>query len=198
MTTPSTESVSGLRRRLIATAGLVALSSQTSFALADGMGPVRPRRAAPSLQLRRDDGRSVTLADQLKGSVTAVQLMFTGCSAVCPLQGALFASLQAALSAQSMRDVRLLSLSIDPLGDSPAALSGWLKQYGANAHWSGAAPTAADLDRMLDFLGKRGQTLGDRHTTELHLFDPEGRLAWRTSGLPPVAEVIAALTQLRA
>ncbi len=138
------------------------------------------------------------MAEQLAGGVTVVQLMFTGCSAVCPLQGALFASLQAALSARAMGDVRLLSLSIDPLGDSPAALRAWLKQYGADARWSAAAPAATELDRMLDFFGKRGQTTGDRHTTELHLFDRDGRLAWRTSGLPPVAEVLGALQQLRA
>ncbi|AMM24983.1 SCO family protein [Variovorax sp. PAMC 28711] len=198
MNTRVPDSFCGRRRRLIAAAGLVALGSRTGAALSDGMGPVRPRSAPPSLQLLRSDGRSLPLGEQLKGGVTAVQLMFTGCSAVCPLQGALFASLQAGLAARSMGDVRLLSLSIDPLGDSPAALRAWLKQYGADARWSAAAPAANDLDRMLDFLGKRGQTTGDRHTTELHLFDREGRLAWRTSGLPPVAEVLGALQQLRA
>jgi protein SCO1/2 len=41
------------------------------------------------------------------------------------------------------------------------------------------------------------QTAGDRHTTEISLFDRHGRLAWRTSGLPPLAEVSDALKRLR-
>lgn len=187
-----------LRRRLLAAVGLALLSTPAHRALADGIGPVRPRRAPPPARLLRHDGRSTTLAEQLGGRVTAVQLMFTGCSAICPLQGALFASLQARLSAQAITDVQLLSLSIDPLGDSPQALNAWRERYGANPRWNAAAPAPADLDKLLDLFGPAGASLADRHTTEVHLFDREGRLAWRTSGLPPLDEISGALQQLRA
>lgn len=186
-----------LRRRLLAAAGIVLFGGPFTGARADDIGPVRPRVAAPAVRLLRHDGRTSTLAEQLRGSITVVQLMFTGCSAVCPLQGALFASLQARLSASGMNDVRLLSLSIDPLGDAPAALRGWLQRYGAGPRWQAAAPAASDLDRMLDFLGAAGQTLGDRHTTAISLLDREGRLAWRSGALPPVNEVLQALQWLR-
>lgn len=186
-----------VRRHLLMATGLALLSTPGHRALADGIGPVRPRPAPPSARLLRHDGRSTTLAVQLSGRVTAVQLMFTGCSAICPLQGALFASLQARLSAQAITDVQLLSLSIDPLGDSPQALNAWRERYGANARWNAAAPAPADLDKVLDLFAPAGPSLGDRHTTAVNLFDREGRLAWRTSGLPPLDEISGALQRLR-
>lgn len=188
----------GLRRRLLAGAALAFIAAPVHLALADGIGPMRPRRTPPAARLLRHDGRSITLAEQLGGRVTAVQLMFTGCSAICPLQGALFATLQGRLAAQGATDVQLLSLSIDPLGDSPPALNAWRERYGAGPRWSAAAPAVTDLDKLLDLLGPAGASLGDRHTTEVHLFDREGRLAWRTSGLPPLDEISGALQQLRA
>lgn len=197
LATPSPASPCAFRRRLLTAAGLALLAAPAHRALADGMGPVRPRRAPPTARLLRHDGRSITLAEQLNGRFTAVQLMFTGCSAICPLQGALFASLQARMSAQAITDVQLLSLSIDPLGDSPRALNAWRERYGAGPRWSAAAPSPTDLDKLLELLGPAGASVGDRHTTEVHLFDREGRLAWRTSGLPPLDEVGGALQRLR-
>ena len=49
---------------------------------------------APGLWLTLHDGRRAFLPDLLQGRITALQLMFTSCSAVCPLQGAVFATLQ--------------------------------------------------------------------------------------------------------
>lgn len=198
LSTASSASPFAFRRRLLTAAGLALLAAPAHRALADGIGPMRPRRTPPPTRLLRHDGRPITLAEQLGGRVTAVQLMFTGCSAICPLQGALFAGLQARLAARGATDVQLLSLSIDPLGDTPKALNEWRARYEAGPRWSAAAPAASDLDKLLDLLGPAGASLGDRHTTEVHLFDREGRLAWRTSGLPPVDEISGALQQLRA
>ena len=117
--------------------------------------------------------------------------MFTGCSTVCPIQGALFAALQAASLAERGATVRLLSLSIDPLADDPAALSAWLRRFGAGAAWSAAAPTPEALEGMLSLF--KGAAAGDRHTGQVHVFNREAKLVWRTSELPPTAEVMAAL-----
>jgi len=144
------------------------------------------------LPLRRHDGAARTLAAQLRGAVTAVQLMFTGCSTVCPMQGALFAALQAAMAAEHGTTLRLLSLSIDPLADDPAALSAWLRRFGAGPAWSAAAPTHEALEAMLS-LFKGAAAAGDRHIGQVHVFDREAKLVWRTSELPPTAEVMAAL-----
>jgi protein SCO1/2 len=183
------------RRHLLAAGALAWLGVPPAARAKAGVGPVMPPVTVPALPLRRHDGAAPTLAAQLRGAPTAVQLMFTGCSTVCPIQGALFSALQAALLAERDAAARLLSLSIDPLADDPAALSAWLRRFGARPLWSAAAPAPQALDPMLS-LFNGGAAAGDRHTGQVYLFDRHARLVWRTSELPPAAEVMAALRGL--
>lgn len=166
---------------------------QASAPSHDPFGPVRPPLPLPDLALTGEDGRSFQLSQRLRGRITALQLMFTGCSTSCPLQGALFAALAPQVVAQ--REMQLLSVSIDALGDTPAALTAWLAKFGAPAHWRAAVPRVTDVDRLLDFL--RGRASGaDRHTAQVYLIDRQGRLAYRTADLPPARFVADTMDQM--
>jgi protein SCO1/2 len=163
----------------------------------DPFGPVRPPQPAPKLKFTAEDGRAFELASQLRGRITAVQLMFTGCSATCPIQGALFSTLAPMIAARP--EMQLLSLSIDPLGDSPQALAAWRARFGAQAPWQAAVPGVKDVDRLLDFLRGRAQGV-DRHTAQVYLFDRQARLAYRTADMPParfVADLMHELSRMR-
>jgi protein SCO1 len=155
-------------------------------------GWVRPRLAPPALTLMASDGATTPLASLLTGSVTALQLMFTGCSTSCPVQGALFASLAARLPASGFR---LLSISVDPLGDSPAALSQWLGRFGRPLHWSAAVPSVPDADRVASFLRGVPATAG-LHTAQVFVADRQGRLCYRTGDAPGVGELTALLAHV--
>ena len=158
-------------------------------------GPVDPRVPPPAMTLTTAQGRSVALQTLLKGHITAVQLMFTGCTATCPIQGAIFADAASRL-ATAGRELRLLSISIDPLGDGPQALTAWLQRFGASApRWEAAVPAVNDVDKLLDFL--RGRASGvDRHTAQAFLFDRQARLAFRTTDMPAGGELAALMRQL--
>ena len=162
----------------------------------DSFGPVRPPQSLPPLPLVGDDGRRTDLASHLRGRTTALQLMFTGCSATCPIQGALFGAVLPLISNQP--ETQLLSISIDPLADSPRALKTWLARFGATTHWRAATPRVDDVDRLLDLL--RGRARGpDRHTAQVYLFDRQARLAYRTADMPParfVADMLGQLSRL--
>jgi protein SCO1 len=141
------------------------------------------------------EGRTVSLRSLLEGHITAVQLMFTGCSATCPIQGAVFADTSRML-AGATRELRLLSVSIDPLGDSPKALDAWLSRFGAPPQrWTAAVPRMQEVDALIDFL--RGRASGvDRHTAQAFLFDRQARLAFRTIDMPSGADLSALMRQL--
>jgi protein SCO1/2 len=119
--------------------------------------------------------------------------MFTTCSATCPIQGALFGALAPLLAAQ--REMQLLSLSIDPLGDSPAALRAWRERFGVHANWQGAVPRVGDVDRLFDFVRGRAQGV-DRHTAQIYLFDRQARLAYRTADMPSARFVAYLMNEL--
>jgi len=75
-------------------------------------------------------------ASSLKGQVLLLNFVFTGCSSICPLQVVELAQLHAALDsslpkAQRSR-VQFLSVSVDPLSDTPQALATFARRMGAD------------------------------------------------------------------
>ena len=161
----------------------------------DLIGIVSPPSPAPAIEVKTLQGNVSRLGELLRGRVSALQLMFTGCSATCPISGALFADLQGRLVA-APRNLRLLSISIDPLGDDPASMQAWLRRHGAQVgRWGGALSTLSDVDRLLDFAGGRRAGV-DRHTAQVYVFDAQARLCYRTAPLPPPASVAAVMERV--
>lgn len=163
------------------------------------LGLVEPRPAAPSLALTLHDGRTTRLETLLRGRVTALQLMFTGCSGTCPVQGAIFAAVQQRLDAANRSEAQLLSISIDPLGDDARALATWRGRLGAGPRWLAAVPPPAQADRLPDFLsGRPAQArAADRHTPQVYLFDTQGRLAYRFADLAAAADIARGISDLQ-
>lgn len=161
-----------------------------------GPGPVEPPLDAPDLPLVDQHGRAQRLRPWMSGQVTLVQTIFTGCSSVCPVQGALFAALQQRLAARPPRQpVRLLSISIDALGDTPAALQAWLVRMQARPGWDAALPQPQGVDALRRALdagpGVNAADL-DAHSDKVYLFDAQARLRWRSTPLPPAADLLRA------
>jgi protein SCO1 len=178
---------------LLAALDAASAKAQPAAPSHEPFGPLRPPRPAPKLLLTADDGKRFELTERLRGRVTALQLMFTGCSATCPIQGALFGALAPLVETQ--HEMQLLSLSIDPFGDSPQAVRAWRARFGTHAHWQGAVPRVEDVDRLLDFV--RGRAAGaDRHTAQVYLFDRQARLAYRTADMPAARFVADTMVQL--
>jgi protein SCO1/2 len=184
---------------LAATAGRdvsAAVSADESRSTHFPFGPVAPARVLAGWTVKTHDGRSTDLPTLLRGRVTALQLMFTGCSATCPIQGALFA--------QAQRDLTLapgvaqfLSLSIDPLADNPAALAAWLHKFSARPGWLAASPRIEDVDAIVAILGSGGQSVADRtrdpHTGQVYLINRQGALVFRLPSMPTPSDINAAL-----
>jgi protein SCO1 len=155
-------------------------------------GWVQPRKPTPSLKIVSSDGRQMSLSQALFGKISAVQLMFTGCSSTCPVQGALFAAVASQLRS---KDVQLLSISIDALGDSPATVAAWQARFGRHPAWNTAVSDLNDVDRLGDFM--KGVTAKPgTHTAQVFLFDTKAQLAFRTGDSPGVGELDGLITRL--
>lgn len=153
-------------------------------------GPVSPASPLPSVALAFSDGRSSDLSAETRGRWTVMQLMFAGCTSTCPIQGAIFQQAQADLADVP---VAFLSISVDPVGDTPPVLAAWLDRFGAGPSWRAAAPALQDLGPLLDVLVGRGQGI-DVHGAAAYLVDPEGRLVYMTESMPS-PETIGALVR---
>jgi cytochrome oxidase Cu insertion factor (SCO1/SenC/PrrC family) len=83
----------------------------------------------PDFALIERDRRQMTRADLL-GKVWIANFIYTTCTDTCPLQSARMAALQRDLSGE--RDVRFLSITVDPRRDTPAVLARYAARYEAD------------------------------------------------------------------
>jgi protein SCO1/2 len=91
--------------------------------------PARPVIAAPDLALHDQDGRVVRLSQQ-RGRLVLLTFLYVGCTDVCPLIASnLNAALRTLPAAQRER-VRVLAVSVDPWGDTPAAVHRFIRERG--------------------------------------------------------------------
>jgi protein SCO1/2 len=156
---------------------------------------VIPPVPLPPIGLRCADGQSTDLAALVQGRATALHLMYATCSTVCPIQGAIFERVQALLPDQDRKGILLLSLSIDPLDDTPATLRDWLGRFHARGGWVAAAPAFAQLDRLLEVFGQ-GRNAVENHATQVNIIDRGGQLVYRTPQLPSADSVADILRRI--
>jgi len=186
------------RRTLQALAAAAAIALPGSPRALGTHGRIEPPITPPDVALIGHDGGRSMLRSRLRGRVTALHFMFTGCTATCPIQGAVFARIQQQLAGLKLARVQLLSVSVDPLGDDPAALAAWLKRLDAGPEWRAAVPVAAQATRLTRWAGGDQPFAFDRHGAQVMLFDESGRLVWRTLDLPEPGDVVRLLAAIDA
>ncbi len=143
---------------------------------------------APLAGLRLQDHRQQPLAvPALAGRPVLLHFVFAGCSSVCPLQLQELRQLHDTLPPAVRARIAILSVTVDPLSDTPAALAAFARRHDADRpgwHFVSGAP--AEVHRLLDRLQafEPGRHEPDAHRTALFLYAPDGRLLQRFRGSP--------------
>ena len=122
--------------------------------------------------------------DDLRGKVWVADFMYTSCVEICPLQSAEMARLQAAFA--DYRDLRLVSISVDPARDTPAVLSDYAEKFQADpGRWlfaTGEPEAVARLAQEGFRLSAASFVQGDDadytfiHSNRFVLVDRQGRI----------------------
>jgi protein SCO1/2 len=89
--------------------------------------PARPVIPAPDLALRDQDGRLVRLSKE-RGRIVLLTFLYTGCTDVCPLIASNLDAALRALSPAQRERVRVIAVSVDPWGDTPAAVHRFIRE----------------------------------------------------------------------
>jgi protein SCO1/2 len=143
----------------------------------------------PDFRLINQSGREIMLK-QFRGKALLITFIYTRCplSDYCPRMSRNFASIDKSLQSDPAlyRKTHLLSISFDPAYDSPAVLRSYGEAYTGNytkekfEHWDFAAPSKADLPKLLKFFDV-GATPGENHTITHSLSTvvvaPDGKVA---------------------
>lgn len=100
--------------------------------------------SAPRFSLTERSGKSVS-TDDLRGKVWIADFIYTQCQDTCPLQTSVMASLQSDLGG-----LRLVSITVDPMTDSPKVLSQYADRHGADAdRWLFLTGEPAEIRRIV-------------------------------------------------
>lgn len=86
----------------------------------------------PPFSLVERSGRRTGRGDLL-GHVAVVDFIDTECTETCPTQSLQFERLQQEFA--EARDLRLVSITVDPRHDTPDLLARYAARYGADARW---------------------------------------------------------------
>jgi protein SCO1/2 len=134
---------------------------------------------APFFALIDQNGRSMSLAD-LRGKVLAIGFVFTTCSESCPIVTAKMAGIQRRLGSAFGRRVHFVSISVDPLSDTPERLRTFAAKFSADVPgWSFLTGTPAqigDVVRQLGAYARRADNGGVDHLNLTSLVDARGRV----------------------
>jgi protein SCO1 len=148
-----------------------------------------PGDAVPDFQLTNQSGHQISFR-QFHGKALLVTFIYTRCplSDYCPRMSRNFAGIDKSLQADPAlyKKTHLLSISFDPTYDSPPVLRSYGEAYTGNytrekfEHWDSAAPSKADLPKLLEFFDV-GATPGENHTITHSLstavIAPDGKVA---------------------
>jgi len=128
-----------MRATLLKTFGMAA----AAFAAAAVLGP-SPAIAAglggpdyfTNVPLTTQDGKVVHFYDDLlKDKTVVINLIYTHCTASCPLETAKLAQVQKLLGDRVGKDIFFYSISIDPDHDTPAVLKAYAARYHVKPGW---------------------------------------------------------------
>ena len=90
----------------------------------------------PNVPLLTQDNKPVRFyEDLIKGKVVVISFMFTTCTSICPLTTTHLARVQELFGDRLGRDIFILSISVDPANDTPAALKKYAESYKAKPGW---------------------------------------------------------------
>lgn len=155
----------------------------------------------PMRELRLIDHRGLPVdAAALAGRPVLLHFVFTTCSTICPTQVLTLSELRRSLPADVQQRLSFVSVTVDPLQDTPASLASFARRQGADLPgWHFVTGPPAQVHALLD----RMQALApqdpspENHRTSLYLYNARGDLLQRYGGAPiDRARLLVELTQV--
>jgi cytochrome oxidase Cu insertion factor (SCO1/SenC/PrrC family) len=148
-------------------------------------------RKIPDATVSDRDGRTLSFyRDLVHGETVAIDFIYTGCSTFCRPVTANLRAAQQQLGDRVGRDIRLISISVDPVNDTPPKLKSFAAQFEAGPGWTFVTGDKPEIDRLLAAFGVGTHGPEDHSSLTLIGNDATGR--WRWIDSLAAADTIAA------
>ena len=158
-------------------------------------GPSAPTLSAAAryfsdVELLNQDGEKLRFySDVLKNKVVIINTFFTTCTSICPPMNRNFEKIQEALGDRLGKDVFLVSISVDPVTDTPTRLKEYGRRFHARPGWLFLTGKKENVDWALYKLGQYVETKDDH--TNIFIIGNEPKGLWKKAfGLANPDELI--------
>jgi protein SCO1/2 len=169
----------------------VVIGAVPAFGQQSALGQVA-QFTLPNVSLVDQDGVQHRFPqDLIEGKIVVVSFVFTGCTTICSPVGANMGALDRMLDAQVGAKVSLLSVTLDPLNDTPPRLATWRRQFDDRPGWRLLTGDPEQVTRVLHAMRQDTADIA-QHDAFLWLGDPRSGTWTRVSSLAS-PETLAAL-----
>ncbi len=93
------------------------------------------------------------VSDVIGDRIVVMDFVYTSCTTVCPVISAVFGQVQDKLGEQLGDEVVLVSVSVDPVRDTPQRLKAYAATHNAKPGWIWLTGGKRTMDEVLDGLG---------------------------------------------
>ena len=148
------------------------------------------RKYFTDVELLNQNGEKVRFySDVLKGKTVIVNAFFTTCTSVCPPMNRNLEKVQEALGDRVGKDVFLVSITVDPVTDTPARLKEYAAKFHARAGWTFLTGKKENVEWALYKLGQYVENK-DSHTTVIIIGNETTGLWKKALGMAKAEELI--------
>ena len=160
--------------------------------------PGTVRITLPDAALTDQDGRTARFrSERVADRLVVINFIYTTCTTVCPVQSALLADLQRRLGDRAGSEVALLSVTVDPLRDTPLRLKQFSAQYQAGPGWRFLGGDKQSVDEVLTAFGVYTPNFAD-HPAVVLVGDARTGEWTRFFGFPTSDQIMARVGHLQA
>jgi protein SCO1 len=140
--------------------------------LAPASGEAQMRRGPgflPNLPVVDQDGRQLKFYDDLiKDKVVVIMFIYTSCTDICPITTSRMTQIEDNLGGALGRDIFIISITVDPVNDTPERLKAYSKTFGTGPGWTFVTGKPEDIRAINYRLGERSKVLSE-HRNEIVL-----------------------------
>ncbi|HEU4769773.1 MAG TPA: SCO family protein [Pyrinomonadaceae bacterium] len=152
----------------------------------------------PDVKVRDQHGNALHFyTDLIKDKTVAINFIFTNCTTICPPLAATFARLQKEMGDKVGKDVHLISISVDPVTDTPERLKAWGAKFKAGPGWTFVTGEKQEMDKLLNALGAAVSKRED-HTPALIIGNDSKGVWTRTYGLAKIPQIMGVIENVMA
>lgn len=171
--------------------------TETALTTTDTSGS-QHKMIIPDVNVLDQEGNSLHFySDLIKNKTVAINFIFTNCTTICPPLAATFARVQKEFGEKVGKDVHFISISVDPLTDTPERLKAWGAKFKAGAGWTFVTGEKQEMVKLLNALGAAVSKRED-HTPAMIIGNDSKGIWMRTYGLAKTSQIVGLILDVMA